>query len=30
MDGGFGAWKEAGLPYKGIDPHTGDLVLKNG
>ena len=30
MDGGFGAWKEARLPYKGIDPHTGDLVLKNG
>ncbi len=29
MDGGFGAWKEAKLPYKGIDPHTGSLVLKN-
>ncbi len=30
MEGGFTAWKAAGLPYKGIDPHTGSLVQKNG
>ncbi len=30
MDGGFGAWKAAKLPYKAIDPHTGSLVLRNG
>ncbi len=23
MEGGFGAWKAAGLPYIGIDPSTG-------
>jgi rhodanese-related sulfurtransferase len=28
MKGGFGAWKEAGLPYLAIDPATGSLVDK--
>ncbi len=29
MAGGFGAWKSANLPYRAIDPHTGDLIAKN-
>ncbi len=28
MEGGFGAWKKAGLPYLAIDPATGSLVDK--
>ncbi len=28
MAGGFGAWKEANLPYRAIDPKTGDLTSK--
>lgn len=28
MEGGFGAWKTAGLPYLAIDPATGSLVEK--
>ncbi|MFP3921659.1 MAG: rhodanese-like domain-containing protein [Dichotomicrobium sp.] len=28
MDGGFGAWKSAGLPYLGIDPATGAMIRK--
>ncbi|MEM1032449.1 MAG: rhodanese-like domain-containing protein [Myxococcota bacterium] len=23
LGGGFGAWKSAGLPYRGVDPMTG-------
>ncbi len=30
MEGGFGAWKEAGLPYRGVDPSTGKTVDRNG
>lgn len=30
MEGGFGAWKEAGLPYRGVDPSTGQTVDRNG
>ena len=26
MEGGFGEWKKAGLPYVAIDPDTGSLV----
>ena len=28
MEGGFGAWKKAGLPYVTINPDTGSLVEK--
>jgi len=28
MDGGFGAWKKAGLPYLAIDPASGSVVEK--
>ncbi len=28
MEGGFNAWKKAGLPYLGTDPATGSLVEK--
>jgi rhodanese-related sulfurtransferase len=28
MEGGFGAWKKAGLPYLAIDPATGSEVEK--
>jgi len=28
MEGGFGAWKKAGLPYLAIDPATGAEVEK--
>jgi rhodanese-related sulfurtransferase len=28
MEGGLGAWKEAGLPYLGIDPATGGMTRK--
>lgn len=28
MDGGFGAWKQAGFPYYTIDPATGGAVKK--
>jgi len=28
MEGGFGAWKNAGLPYLAIDPATGSLIEK--
>lgn len=28
MQGGFGAWKEAGLPYLATDPATGNIVAK--
>lgn len=30
MDGGFGAWKQAGLPYRGVDPSSGQTVDRNG
>ena len=28
MEGGFGAWKGAGLPYLAVDPATGSTVSK--
>ncbi|WP_026318910.1 rhodanese-like domain-containing protein [Amorphus coralli] len=28
MDGGFGAWKSAGLAYLAVDPATGSMVAK--
>jgi rhodanese-related sulfurtransferase len=28
MEGGFGAWKKAGLPYVTIDPATGGVAHK--
>ncbi|MDQ0316956.1 rhodanese-like domain-containing protein [Amorphus orientalis] len=28
MEGGFGAWKSAGLPYLATDPATGSTVSK--
>lgn len=28
MEGGFGAWKAAGFPYRTMDPRTGTLVTK--
>ena len=28
MEGGFGAWKSAGLPFIAIDPATGALTQK--
>ena len=28
MEGGFGAWKSAGLPYLAIDPATGSQTRK--
>lgn len=28
MDGGFGAWKSAGLPFLAVDPATGSTVAK--
>jgi rhodanese-related sulfurtransferase len=28
MEGGFGAWKSAGLPYLAIDPATGAVASK--
>jgi len=28
MEGGFGAWKQAGLPYITIDPATGATARK--
>lgn len=28
MEGGFGAWKSAGLPYMAVDPATGSMVSK--
>lgn len=28
LDGGFGAWKSAGLPFLAIDPATGSTVSK--
>jgi len=28
MAGGFGAWKAANLPYRAINPKTGDLISK--
>lgn len=28
MEGGFGAWKSAGLPYLAVDPATGSMVAK--
>jgi rhodanese-related sulfurtransferase len=28
MEGGFGAWKKASLPYVAINPDTGSLVEK--
>jgi rhodanese-related sulfurtransferase len=28
MEGGFGAWKQAGLPYVTVDPATGNTVTK--
>jgi rhodanese-related sulfurtransferase len=28
MEGGFGAWKQAGFPYLAIDPATGALTKK--
>lgn len=28
MEGGFGAWKQAGLPFLAIDPATGALTKK--
>ncbi|MEW5422407.1 rhodanese-like domain-containing protein [Amorphus sp. 3PC139-8] len=28
MEGGFGAWKSAGLPYLAVDPATGSMVSK--
>tara|TARA_R110002020_G_scaffold57582_25_gene158366 strand:- start:6766 stop:7143 length:378 start_codon:yes stop_codon:yes gene_type:complete len=28
MDGGFGAWKSAGLPYLAVDPASGSTVSK--
>ncbi|ESR26185.1 rhodanese-like domain-containing protein [Lutibaculum baratangense] len=30
MEGGFGAWKAAGLPYRTVDPSTGTMVERNG
>jgi rhodanese-related sulfurtransferase len=29
MEGGFGAWKAAKLPYIAVDPATGSLVKQN-
>lgn len=28
MEGGFGAWKSAGMPYLAVDPATGSTVAK--
>lgn len=28
MEGGFGAWKAAKLPYCGTDPATGSMVMR--
>lgn len=29
LDGGFGAWKQAGYPYIGTDPDTGGPIDRN-